>query len=56
MCQEVVGVGQGGVALFVVGSLLTRGHRLIVEDHNFVYAEDSESASDSAAEGGFGVV
>ena len=58
MCQEVVGVGQSGVAFFVVGSLTTvgGGGGFIIEDDNFVDAEDGESASDGAAEGSFRVL
>ena len=58
MCQEVVWVGECGVTLFVVGSSITVGGcgSFIIEDDNFVDAEDGESASDGAAEGGFGVV
>ena len=58
MCQEVVRFGERGVPLCIVGSPFMVGgcSGFIIEDDDFVDAEDGKSASNGAAERGFGVM
>jgi hypothetical protein len=50
-------VREGGVAFLIVGAGVGGGdHRLVVEDDDFVDAEDGEGAGDDAGQVGFGVV